>query len=680
MIVMANESKHPCRWLIGLLAVSLCVSTAFARSKSHQPADQRLIPLNTALAANDLDAAQAAATAMYQYATNAPALQSSDPSVIIDPAMVAETVEVNRTKAAVEIAQCFYNHAQLDLARQWAQTATAGGTLANQFVRRATVTLGNIAVAMDSNDEAVTNFLSVINLPNLNHEQPAAYAGLLEALMLQKQDDLVAQWVQQGQAQFAGAGDLELDFLKQASAVLKRRNQPLWRELDEQVVGLSGSTGDRLSALRQLASNARKFERWAEAETNYAAICAMPLGSAQETVNSYLFLAECQAKQGKDCAASIQALKSKIQNFAAAEQQDYGHYRLAKFYHDQGRDELAESNYQIPISGGSTSTWAAASLHQLGALKEKDGDLQGALQLYLQYPPRFPQNDRLVMLAYASALSAADMLGDTNTSARILNTITNRAAAIQDYNVHLNVAYHYKMGGNKELAQKFLASGLSLAQQALHRAATPQDRLLIHFRTMRRLFDFAQYQRLIDYFAANASDLANEDSRADDYQLQCRCYKAMALASTRRLPQALDELGVLLDQAQANPDLQPNIAGLLGQCYSAPGEATLAAEFFEMAAQKYPGRPWANFSRLELAIARFNTGDYPAAQKLTDDITNATSENSKMSWIRATYWGAVYLRGCCLQAQGNTRDATPLKQLALAKCPNLRIQNRLHMK
>ena len=100
----------------------------------------------------------------------------------------------------------------------------------------------------------------------------------------------------------------------------------------------------------------------------------MPLGSAQETINSYLFLAECQAKQGKDYAASVQDLKSKIQNFATVEQQDYGHYRLAKFYYDQGRDELAEINYRIPISGGSTSTWAAASLHQLGALKEKDGD------------------------------------------------------------------------------------------------------------------------------------------------------------------------------------------------------------------------------------------------------------------------------------------------------------------
>jgi tetratricopeptide (TPR) repeat protein len=677
---MANVSKPPCRWLVGLLAVSLCASTAFARTKSHQPADQRLIPLNTALAANDLDAAQLAATAIYQQATNAPALQSSDPSVIIDPAMVAETVEVNRTKAAVEIAQCFYNHAQLDLARQWAQTTTAGGTLANQFVRRATVLLGNIATAMDSNDEAVTNFLSVIDLPNLNHEQPAAYAGLLEALMLQKQDDLVAQWVQQGQMQFAGAGALELDFLKQASAALKRRNQPLWRELDEQVVGLSsGSAGDQLNALRQLASNARKFGRWAEAETNYAAICAMPLGSAEETVNSFLFLAESRANQGKDYAASVQDLESKIQSFASVEQQDYAHYRLAKFYHDQGRDELAEINYRIPISGGSTNTWAAASLHQLGALKEKDGDLQGALQLYLQYPPRFPHNDRLVMLAYASALNAADSLGDTNTSAQILNTITNRAAAIQDYNVHLNVAYHYKMSGNKELAQKFLASGLSLARQALQRAATPPDRYLIHFRVLRRMADFEQSQQTLDHFQTYAGDFSATDDTPDDYKYQCYWYKALALVGTGNKQAALDAFQWLADQEKGRPQLQARTDETIG-FLNWQSANTNAVPILEAVARKFPTHPWANMGRLELAIARFNVGDFAAAQKLADEITNTLPENAKMRWVHKIYWGAVYLRGCCLQAQGDVSAANSLKQSALSKEPRLDIQNRVRAK
>jgi len=126
------------------------------------------------------------------------------------------------------------------------QTGKSGEWAYEEYVRRATVLLGNIASAMDRNDEAVTNFLSVIDLPNPNHEQPAAYAGLLEALMLQKQDDLVAQWVQQGQAQFAGAGDLELDFLKQAAVALKRRNHPLWRELDQQIVAMSASSAGSL--------------------------------------------------------------------------------------------------------------------------------------------------------------------------------------------------------------------------------------------------------------------------------------------------------------------------------------------------------------------------------------------------------------------------------------------------
>jgi hypothetical protein len=79
---------------------------------------------------------------------------------------------------------------------------------------------------------------------------------------------------------------------------------------------------------------------------------------------------------------------------------------------------------------------------------------------------------------------------------------------------------------------------------------------------------------------------------------------------------------------------------------------------------------------LELAIQRFNTGDYVAAQKLTEDITNALRENARLSWIRAVYWQAVYLRGCCLQAQGG--DGNALKQLATSKVPDLGIQQRLH--
>jgi hypothetical protein len=440
----------------------------------------------------------------------------------------------------------------------------------------------------------------------------------------------------------------------------------------------SGSAGDKLNALRQLASNARKFGRWAEAETNYAAICAMPLGSAQETVNAYLFLAECQAKQGKDYTASIQNLESRIQNFASAEQQDYGHYRLAKFYHDQGRDELAQANYWIPISGGSTSTWAAASLHQLGVLKEKDGDLQGALQLYLQYPPRFPQNDRLVMLAYASALSVADSLGDTNTSAQILNTITNRAGAIQDYNVHLNVAYHYKVGGNRELAEKFLARGLALAQQALQRSATPQDRYLIHFRVLRRMMDFDRWPQTLDYFQTYAGDFSATDDSPDDYKYQCYWCKAFALVRTGNMPAALDAFQWLADQEQGHPQLQARTVETIGFVNAWQFGITNSAPIFEAVARKFPTHPWANYGRLELAIQKFNAGDFAAAKKLADDITNTMPENAKMGWIHRIYWSAVYLRGCCLQAQGNTSDGNSLKQMAQNKAPHLNIQQKLN--
>ncbi len=111
--------------------------------------------LETALAADDLDAAASAADSVYQLATNTPALTTSSPDVIIDPAMVAETVEFSRKKAAFEIAQSYYNHAQLDAARQWARVCASGGTLAEPYVRKATVLLGRIATAMDNDDEAV---------------------------------------------------------------------------------------------------------------------------------------------------------------------------------------------------------------------------------------------------------------------------------------------------------------------------------------------------------------------------------------------------------------------------------------------------------------------------------------------------------------------------------------------
>ncbi len=105
-----------------------------------------------------------------------------------------------------------------------------------------------------------------------------------------------------------------------------------------------------------------------------------------------------------------------------------------------------------------------------------------------------------------------------------------------------------------------------------------------------------------------------------------------------------------------------------------------AAGLFEWAANKYPSHPWANIGRLEQAIQRFNAGDYAAAQKLTEAITNALKEDDKMVWLRRLYWEAVYLRGCCLQAAGNAEEGERLKQAALGKAPDMQLQNRLRAK
>jgi tetratricopeptide (TPR) repeat protein len=686
MVVIPSMSKFTpfygaslCRSAAVILAVCLCSCPAFARSRNRSGAYQNIAgidQLDAALKSNDVESAQAMAAAMYQQATNAVALTSTNPTVIIDPVMAAQSLEFTRAKTAFDIAACFYRHAELDVAKQWATTTTTGGTLSEQYVRLATVLLGNIATAMDNNDEAVADFTSVISLAGQYHEQPAAYAGLLEILMLQNHNDLVEQWVQRGQTQFAGADNLKLDFLKKASVALKRRNHPLWRQLDQQIVGLSStSAGSKLQALRELASNARKFGRWAEAETNYAAICALPATSAQDTVDSYLFLAECQAKQGEDITATLQSLTTKSTMFTKSEDREYATYRAAKFYDGQGNLGSAAASYKLVASGSSTSSWAAAAFHQLGALKEQQGDLQGALQLYMQYPQRFPQDQKFAIRSYGNALNVAMALGDTNTAGQIVGTITNNAAAIQDYNTQLHLAFYFHKRGKDQLAVGFLEGGLRLAQQTLRLTPDIHQRSLIHYQILRRMNDFAWYQRMLDYFTAHASDLANADSSPDDYQLQCRCYKAMAVVSTGHRQQGLDELHELLDQAQANPELEAKFAEILAIYYNTPTERATALELFEWAAQKYPAHPWVNIGRLDLAIQRFNAGDYTAAQKLTDDITNALSENAKMSWIRATYWGAVYLRGCCVQAKGG--DGTGLKQLALSKVPGLRIQNRL---
>jgi len=677
-------SKNPFRAsgvFTAILIITFSVSPAFARSKNRSRSylgTNQVEQLDAALKSNDVDSAQAIAVAIYQQATNAPALQSTDPTLIIDPVVVAQTMEFNRTRSACDIAACFYRHADLDDARRWATTATTGGTLGEQYVRRATVLLGNIATAMDNDAVAVTNFLSVITLPGLYHEQPAAYAGLLEALMLQKQDDQVTQWVQNGQTQFAGSGDLELDFLKQASAALKRRNQPLWQGLDQQIAGLSSSgPGNKLNALRQLASNARKFGRWAEAETNYAAICAMPLNSAEETVNSYLFLAESQTKQGEDITTTLSGLAVQCAGFANPEDCEYGTYRVAKFYDEQGSNDLAAAGYGALVSSLSTSTWAAASLHQLGALKERQGDMHGALQLYLQYPQSFPQNDRLVMQSYASALNVADSLGDTNTASLVLGAITNRAGLIQDYNVYLNLAFHYKKSGHPDIASELLTNGLSLAQQTLQITTDPHSRYTIHFRVLRRIADFDQWQQTLNYFQTYAADFSATDNAPDDFKYQCYWYKAYALFETTNRQAALDTFQWLVDQETGRPQLQARTAETLAVLYSSVGANASSAQFFEAVTREFPTHQWAHAARIALAVGKFNAGDVAGARKLADEITNTLSENSKMVWIQDTYWSAIYLRGRCLQAQGNVSGGDSLKQLALSKVPELSIPNRL---
>jgi tetratricopeptide (TPR) repeat protein len=460
------------------------------------------------------------------------------------------------------------------------------------------------------------------------------------------------------------------------SVALKRRNHPLWRQLDQQIVGLStAGAGNKLQALRELASNARKFGRWAEAETNYAAICALPIGSAQDAVDSHLFLAACQAKQGKDFTATLQRLQQKSADFTDATEKEYATYRAAKFYEEEGNLGSAAASYKLVASGSSTSTWAAAAFHRLGVLKEQQGDLQGALQLYLQYPRRFPQDQQFAIRSYGNALNVAMALGDTNTAGQIVGAITNNAAAIQDYITQLHLAFYFHKRGKDQLAVGFLEGGLRLAQQTLSLTPDIHQRSLIHHQVLRRMNDFNQFQRMLDYFTVHADDLANADSAPDDYQLQCRCYKAMAVVSTGHRQQGLDEVQQLLDRAQSRPDLEAKFAEILAIYHNATSDKTAATELFEWAVQKYPAHPWANIGRLELAIQRFNAGEYAAAQKLTEDITNALSENAKMTWIRRLYWGAVYLRGCCLQAQGG--DGAGLKQLALGKVPDLRIQNRL---
>jgi len=650
---MLRLPKHLCRLFAIVSALCLGASPAFAHAKHRVRLGSSLVPLDTALQSNDLATAQSLATSIYQQAVNA--ATSTDQTVIIDPAVVTtQSVALEQCKTAYEIAGCFYRHADLADAKQWATTATDGDTLSDPYARRAMVLLGNIAYAMDQDDTATTNFLSVIVLPNLYPEQASAYAGLLDVLMYEKQDDQVAQWVQTGQAQFAGAGDLQLAFLHDAERVLKQRNQPLWRELDQQIVDLfPTNTASRLQALRELASNARKFDRWAEAETNYAALCAMPLPTERDTVDTWFLLAECQAKQGEDVTATLRNLTAVCDEFADVEDCDYGTYRLGKFYEEQGRNDLASATYAALSSGGSVSTWAGAALHELGALKEKQGDLQGALQLYLQYPQHFPQDEHFVIESYSSALNVADALGDTNSANLVYGAITNDAAAIQDYNVMLNLGLYFKTQGNQTLAQNFLATGVQLAQQALSSTTDLGQRGLIHYRVLRRLADFGKADAILNYWQQNAADFADAPGADPVCIAECGIFKALALFNSGQRPEAIELAQSILNTASGNNVVGERVAYQLYRLFEGSQNDASAMGLAQWVDANYPSGPWAAAVRLALARSAFEAGNVANAQSLAEKIINSLPEHSKMEWINSIAERARGLRTRCIQATGS---------------------------
>jgi TolA-binding protein len=663
-----------------VFGVLLVVPPAFAHAKHKLRLDTSLLPLDTALQSNDLVTAQALASSIFQQTVNALTATPANSNIIVDPMVVTtQSVALGQCKTAYAIADSFYRHADLADAEQWATTATTADTLSDPYARRARVLLGNIAYAMDRDDVAAAHFQSVIALPNLYPEQASAYAGLLDVLLSQKQDDQAAQWVQNGQAQFAGAGDLQLAFLQDAERVLKHRNHTLWRVLDQQIVNLfPDNAPSRLQALRELASNARKFERWPEAETNYAALCAVTLPTARETVDTWFLLAECQAKQSEDVTTTLSNLTAVCAGFPDTEDCDYGMYRLGKFYEEHGNLDAAVTNYELLATSPTASTWASAALHELGAVKEKQGDLPGALQIYLQYPQRFPQNERFVVQSYASALNVADALGDTNAANLAYGAITNSAGAIQDYNVLLNISLYFDRRDTR-LSLTFLESGFALAHQALLSTSDPAQRALIHFRMVRRMTDVHQFQRILDHLEANASEFPglDADSSSDANHLECYGYKALALYGTTNQQDAVALLDALLIRAQGNADLEGKFGENLA-ILNQSNDSAAAAQLFQWVAQKYPSHPWASFGRLQLAIQAFNRRDFAAARKLTDDVINGLPERTKSVWIQRAYWGAIYLRGCCLQSQGLTQDGAALKQLAMTKVPTLSIQGRLN--
>jgi tetratricopeptide (TPR) repeat protein len=638
--------------MVATLTVLLVTSSAFARAK-HRATTASLVPLESALQSNDINTAQTLASSIYQQIISS--FTATNQGIIIDAAVVTtQTVAFVQCRTAYEIADSFYRFADLTDAQQWATTATALDSLGDPYARRATVLLGNIAYAMDRDGVAATNFMTVIVLPNLYPEQASAYAGLLNVLLMEQQSDQVTQWVQTGQIQFAGADKLQLDFLQDAEMILKQRNHPLWHDLDQQIVDLFPTNMTfRLRALQELASNARKFQRWAEAETNYAAICAMPLSSERLTVDTWFLLAECQSQQGEDVTATLSNLTAACAGFADTEDCDYGTYRLGKFYEQEGSNDLAYATYEILSSGGSTSTWAAAALHELASLTEKQGDLQAALQLYLQYPQQFPQDQHFVIESYSSAMGVAVILGDTNSANSVYNAITNNAADIQDYNVMLNLALYFKTKGNRQLAQNFLTNGVQLAQQALGSTSDFAQRYLIHYRVLRRLTDFANPTAVLNYWQQNAADFA-QVSEADPSSIaRCTIYEALALFNSGQQQEGIDMAQNVLSTASGNSTAAQTVAFELYRLLEASQNDPSAISLAQWVDAKYPSGPWSAAVRLALAQNAFQTGDVAGAQVLTEQVINSLPEHSKMEWINSVAQRARGLRARCMQTTGS---------------------------
>jgi tetratricopeptide (TPR) repeat protein len=285
-----------------------------------------------------------------------------------------------------------------------------------------------------------------------------------------------------------------------------------------------------------------------------------------------------------------------------------------------------------------------------------------------------------VIESYSSALNVADALGDSNSANLVYAAITNNAAAIQDYNMLLNLGRYFKLQGNQQLATNFLESGLSLAQQTLASTTDPAQRALIHFRILRRMTDFNQWQRIFDYLRGDSAEFPGPaaDMNSDSNHLQCYAYEAIAFRRSSNETNAAALFIALLDRAQGNADLEGKFGEDLAMLYEYQSSDNPAAfDLFTWVARKYPSHPWANVGRLELAVQAFNSRDFATARKLADDITNGLTQNSKMKWIQRTYWSAVYLRGACLQAEGQPSESQRLKQLALSEFPGLTIQNRL---